>query len=130
MEKLKKIGKYILVTPIILFLIGFAIENVYTCPDHALLFVDEQTNEYFAPPCLMSEGFDNIDKINQFAIEHNLKVYTDKELDDKKIDPNHDCRERGGFVEDRRSLSGELLEEIGILPNFKTRWNADGSWKK
>lgn len=129
MEKLRKIGLYILFTPIILFCIGFGIESIATCPGHTLLLVDEQIKEYFAPPCLMSEGFDNVEKIKQFAIDHNLKVYAEKEIA-KEIRPNHDCRGNDGFVEDRRSLSGKLLEKIGILPKFKTRWNADGTWNK
>lgn len=130
MEKIKKIGLYLLATPIVLFWIGFGLETVSTCPDNTLLFVDEQTKEYFAPPCIMLDGFDNVDRIKQFAIEHNLKVYRDKDLTGKGLSPNPECRDRKGLTEDGRSLSGGFLEKIGLLPKFKSRWNADGTWNK
>jgi len=92
--------------------------------------VDEQRKEYFAPPCLMKDGFDNVDKINQFAIDHQLKVYRNKEISRKGLKSNHDCRDINGFTEEGRSMSGRLLEKIGIFSKFKSRWNDDGTWNK
>ena len=130
MDKLKKIGLFILAIPIVLLWIGFGLETVSTCPDNTLIFVNEQTKEYFAPPCLMESGFDNIDKINQFASDHNLTVYRDREITGKGLGPNPECRGSKGLIEDGRSLSGGLLEKIGLLSKFKSRWNADGTWNK
>jgi hypothetical protein len=38
------------------------------------------------------------------------------------------CRGEGDFTMQGRSVSGLLLERIGILPPQKSRWNPDGSW--
>lgn len=130
MKKLKNIGQYFIATLIILLWIGFGIDTVPTCPDNAMLFVNLQTKEYFAPPCLMEDGFDNIYKINQFASDNNLRVYYHKEISGKELSPNPDCRDGSGFTDEGRSLSGYLLESIGLLPKLKSRWNSDGTWNK
>lgn len=130
MDKLKQVGLYILITPIILLFIGFGIGTTSGCPDHTLLLVNRDTKEYYAPPCIMTEGYDNVDKIRMFAMLTNLTVLTDKELKGKGLKLNADCRDEGGFVEEGRSLSGGLLEKIGLLPKFKSRWNDDGTWNK
>ena len=130
MKILKNILFYILVTPIFLFFVGFSLTTESNCPDKTLIFVNENTKEYFAPPCLMKSGFDNIDQINKYAKDHNLKVYLDKQITGKGLYPNPECREGKGFTQDGRSFSGEILEKIGLLPKLKTRWNADGTWNK
>ncbi|MBN8577401.1 MAG: hypothetical protein J0L66_10695 [Cytophagales bacterium] len=130
MNKLKQFGIYILIAPIILLWIGFGIGTTSFCPDNTLLLVNEDKKEYYAPPCIMTEGFDDADKIKMFAMLTNLKVLTDKELKGKALKPNTDCRDKEGFIEDGRSLSGGLLEKIGLLPKFQSRWNDDGTWNK
>lgn len=114
----------------VLFWIGFGLESISFCPENALLLVNTDTKEYFAPPCIMAEGYDNVDKIRMFAVLTNMKVLTSKELKRKSLKPNPDCRNKEGFTEKGRSLSGELLEKIGLLPKFKSRWNDDGTWNK
>jgi hypothetical protein len=45
-----------------------------------------------------------------------------------KLRPDPECRDDSGFVQEGRSLSGQLLEAAGLLTAQKSRWNADGSW--
>jgi hypothetical protein len=45
-----------------------------------------------------------------------------------KLNPDPDCRDQGGFLQDDRSMSGMFLEWIGLLSSIKSRWNPDGTW--
>lgn len=130
MDKFKKIGLSIFSICVVLFLFGLSIGTVFTCPDNALLLIDEGRGEYFAPPCLMHTEYNKSEKIFEFAQKNNLKVLQRKEILRKNLNPNVECREENGFIEDGRSISGRLLEKIGILPKFESRWNSDGTWNK
>lgn len=127
MDKLKKVLSYTVAVPAFLFFLGFGIGTISTSPKHALLFVNEETKEYFAPPCLMQQGYDNVEAIYEFGRRNNLRVATIKEIG-RQFEPNSECRDNDGFVQDGRSVSGMLLENIGLLPMKKSRWNPDGTW--
>jgi len=127
MDSLKKFLSYAVAVPAFLFFIGFGIRTTSTSPNHALLLVNEETKEYFAPPCLMHQGYDNVEAIYEFGRVNNLRVALNKEVAEP-YQPNSECRDNSGFVQDGRSLSGMLLESIGLLPEKKSRWNPDGSW--
>lgn len=116
--------------PFILLIIGFGIETTNTCPDHALVLVDEKSKEYYAPPCLIESGYDSVDEIEEFAQIVDMVVMTKGEAKKNKYSSNRDCADENGFIEEGRSLSGSLLEKIGILPKQNSRWNDDGTWKK
>jgi hypothetical protein len=51
-----------------------------------------------------------------------------EELYELKLRPDPNCRDGGGFMMEGRSLTGSILEQVGILPKQYSRWNADGSW--
>ncbi|MDQ1353746.1 MAG: hypothetical protein QG657_4053 [Acidobacteriota bacterium] len=127
MDKLKQYLTYAAAVPVFILILGFGIGSFRTMPEYALLLVCDETKEYFAPPCLMEYGYDDIKAIYQFGRQKNLRVASKKEV---RIPyrPNSECRENSGYIQDGRSLSGMLLEKIGLLPKENSRWNPDGSW--
>ena len=127
MKKLKTIVVLTLFIPIFIFCLGFEVGTELGLPKNVLLFVNKETKEYFVPRCLMLDEFDNVDKIYKFASEHNLSVYKAEGRGIQGLNPNPECRKDGSFMESGRSLSGGLLEKIGLLPEFKSRWNSDGT---
>jgi hypothetical protein len=95
-------------------MLGLGISTTKTMPDHAWILVDDVKRVYIAQPCA-SEG-------NQ------LRLTTVREAYELKYKPDEDCRNSGGFVSDGRSLTGLLLQKIGLLRPLPKRWNDDGTW--
>ena len=96
-----------------LFLVGLGIPSYSVMPDHALVFLDDQARTYIAPPCYYAEKM--------------LRVATAAEAR-SGYEPDPVCRDEDGFVEEGRSLTGLLLEAIGVLDPLPNRWNQDGTW--
>ena len=42
--------------------------------------------------------------------------------------PDKKCQDAGGFSQEQRSISGNYLVRLGLLPPLPSRWNADGTW--
>jgi hypothetical protein len=84
-------------------------------PDNAVLLVDDAARTYMSPPCLASERPD-------------LRVTTNAKANELNYRPDHDCREDGGFFQEGRSMTGILLEAVGVLRPLPSRWTADGQW--
>jgi hypothetical protein len=99
------------------FFIGFGVGVSKSPPKHAIVFVDSTEKAYFAPPCV--KALDKRTTLIESTIE---KIYN------LKLNPNPECLDTGAFLQDARSLSGQLLVKIGILKPLKSRWNTDGSW--
>lgn len=99
------------------FSIGFGVGVSKSPPKHAIVFVDSAEKTYFAPPCV--KALDERTTLTESTIE---KVYK------LKLNPDPECRDTGAFLQDARSLSGQLLVKIGALEPLKSRWNTDGSW--
>lgn len=111
--------------PLFIFLIGFGCDTLRTMPNQALVFVDK--GEYFAPPYFMAQNFYTSEDLYVYAGWKNIEIKRYEEV--KKVYmPNKDCADSEFFIEEGRSLSGLLLEKLGVLPPFKSRWNNDGSW--
>lgn len=118
--------KYIFSTLFLLFLIGFGVDSLIPMPPNALLLVDTSGN-YYPPPCLMDKGFGSMRGINAFAEARGYEVTWKSELrKDQRL--SHDCMGSRYIAQEGRSVSGELLEWIGLLPPLPSRWNANGSW--
>jgi len=130
MKRLLRILTYVIMTPIILVVIGFFLNTTQVSPSHALLIVNEKTKEYYAPPCLMENGYDNVGIIYKFANANNLTVCRRKDIVGKKLKPNPDCRDKDGLVDNGGSLSRLLFSKLGLLSPYKNRWNIDGSWER
>lgn len=98
-----------------MFFLGLGIGASVAAPDHAIVIIDRGGKYYFAPPCV-SERMQQSPRI---TIGQARKL---------GLHPDSSCRDAGGFLQEARSLSGQLLEKIGILPPLRSRWNEDGSW--
>ena len=42
--------------------------------------------------------------------------------------PDKKCQDAKGFNQDSRSLTGNLMARLGMLPPWPSRWNPDGTW--
>ncbi len=100
-----------------LFFIGFGVGVSKSPPKHAVVFVDSNEKTYFAPHCVKT--LDERATLMESTIG---KVYK------LKLNPDPKCQDAGAFLQEARSLSGQLLVKIGILKPLKSRWNIDGSW--
>lgn len=99
---------------VVILLVGLSIGSSRTMPENAIVLVDDEARTYFAPPCVAKQG--------------NLRVVTAAEVHDLGYSPDRDCVNEGGFMQDGRSLTGKLLEAIGLFKPLPSRWNADGTW--
>ncbi|GEM_PF-2499480 len=130
MKRFFRILAYVIIIPILLIAIGFFLKTIQVCPDHAILIVNEKTKEYFAPPCLMETGYDNVGTIYKFAYSNSLTVCRGKDIVNKKLKPNPECRDKDGLVDNGGSLSRLLFNKLGLMSAYKNRWNSDGSWNR
>jgi hypothetical protein len=96
------------------FLAGFYIVPTRDMPDNALVLLDDQHKTYFSPSCAHEKK--------------TLRPATAAEVRRLKYEPDKACREKTGFSQDSRSLSGKLMERLGLLPPLPSRWNKDGTW--
>ena len=99
---------------VLLTAIGFGVTSVQAAPDHALVYVDIQNREYFAPPCVGQTS--------------GLLVMTLGQVHDVDYEPNRDCVNAGAFQGNTRSLIAKLLESMGVLSSPASRWNSNGTW--
>ncbi|MDA2937392.1 hypothetical protein MYX75_03910 [Acidobacteria bacterium AH-259-A15] len=95
-------------------IVGLGIGTTKPMPDHAILLVDDETDTYFALPCVPDP-----DRFRAGTVAEARKL---------NYKPDPECREQGWFIQERRSLTGRLLEALGILNPLPSRWNADGTW--
>ena len=134
---LKQIGG---ISLFILFL-GFGCDTVSSMPDRALIFVDPKQSVYFAPVCvsmpdsvqaLIAKAFTTAkthdDSSGAIFRSSGLMPMPAAARTQLGLHPDTKCRDEGAFEEEGRSVSGNLLVKVGILPPKKSRWNADGSW--
>ena len=98
-----------------LIFLGFGIGASVIAPEHVLVVIDADKKAYFAPPCVPEQ----MPRMPQITIGQARKL---------GLNPDSACRDAGGFVQEARSLSGQMLERIGILSALRPRWNSDGSW--
>lgn len=95
--------------------LGFGIRRSRYAPPNAIVLVDPITEFFYPQPCAPADGegiWMTLSKAHEMGYE----------LDSA-------CRAEGLLFQEDRSLSGSLLESIGILPPIESRWNADGSWR-
>ena len=98
----------------LLILLGFGVGSYSSTPGHAVVLVSDVTKEYHAPPCVSDARI--------------FKMATIAEARALGYKPNPQCRDADGFVQESRSLSGSMLEWVGVLEPLPSRWNEDGSW--
>ena len=86
-------------------------------PKNTIVFVDNDTHTYIAPPCVTAQK--DWTHYSRMTIEQAEKL---------NFNPNPVCRKHGVFEQEDRSLGGHVLEKIGILKPLPSRWNPNGSW--
>ena len=96
-------------------LAGFFIVPTRTMPDNAIVLLDDQTQTYLSPGCAKQE-------------KREYRPATAAEARKLNYAPDKECRDAAGFSQDNRSLSGNLMARLGMLPPLPSRWNADGTW--
>ncbi len=94
---------------------GFFIVPTRPMPDNAIVFLDEENHTYLSPSCAKQEGKPY--RQARAAEARQLKYEADKR-----------CGGDAGFRQDGRSLTGNFLVRLGMLPPLPSRWNPDGSW--
>jgi hypothetical protein len=96
-------------------LAGFFIVPTRTMPDNAIVLLDDQNHTYLSPSCASREKQD-------------YRVARAAEARKFNFEPDKGCREKGGFSQYNRSLTGNFLARLALLPPLPSRWNADGTW--
>ena len=97
-----------------LFVVGLSIRSSTHMPENAQIYLNDTTRTYSAPPCISDPA--------------GLRLGTAGDAHRLQYKPDTGSKEAGAFFREGRSLSGMLLEKIGILGPVPARWNADGSW--
>ena len=96
-------------------LAGFCIVPTRTMPDNAIVLLDDQNHTYLSPQCANQEKKDY--RLARAAEARKLNYAPDKT-----------CQDAKGFSQDKRSITGNYLVRLGMLPPLPSRWNADGTW--
>lgn len=107
-----------LVVVLCMFVTGFFFENSVPMPDNAWVYADIRQGVYFAPPYLQAAGRDAA----------GLLLTSAGEARRMNCRPDPEARSRGYFRQTVRSMSGGLLQSLGLLPPLPSRWNSDGTW--
>jgi len=105
-------------TLIVIFaILVFGISSNKAPPKNTIVFVDNDTHTYIAPPCVTAQK--DWTQYSRMTIE---------QADKLNFKPNQVCRKHGVFEQEDRSLGGHILEKIGLLKPLPSRWNPNGSW--
>ncbi len=104
----------------VLFLLGFGVDSYKQAPDNTMVLIVSETKDYYP-------ATDDYKKFLEIQ-GYEYKVTTLKDARNSGRWVEKDARERGYFFQKGRSLSGKLLETIGILPPLASQWNPDGTW--
>jgi hypothetical protein len=107
--------KFFLIMLIFILLAGFFFVPARTMPDQALVLLDDQHQTYLSPPCAAQE-------------KKEYRPARAGEARKLKYAPDPKCGGEGGFTQHGRSITGNFLERMGLLPALPSRWNPDGTW--
>jgi hypothetical protein len=107
--------RFVVIMLIFTLLAGFFIVPTRELPDNAVVLLDDQSRTYLSPGCAGQD-------------KETYRVSRAAEARRLKYDPDKKCRQAGGLSQDGRSLTGNLLGRLGLLPPAPSRWNPDGTW--
>lgn len=114
---------------IALLAIGSYVDISDGCEDNTIMFLDEESSKYYSPPCVMSDGINNIDKLKVFATNNGFKIIRYGDVIEKiNFKRDEDCFNQSGGLSTSHSIITELLLTVNLAPWHKSRWNEDGSW--
>jgi hypothetical protein len=112
-EKVKVCGGMVA----IVFVLGLGIGSSKSMPPYARVYIDDDTKTYLALPCLDEWQHRKGDSLAF------LRLSSAAEAHKLKYKPDDNCRETGAFSEDDRSLSGIMLQDLGILQPIEHWWD-------
>jgi hypothetical protein len=96
-------------------LAGFFFIPTRTMPDNAIVLLDDQNHTYLSPVCAKQE-------------KQKYRTATAAEAQKLNYAPDKKCQDLKGFIQDNRSITGNFLARLGMLPPLPSRWNPDGTW--
>ena len=99
--------------------IGLIPQTVETPRPNAVVFASDGDMLFVTPPYLQLHP-------ELVSIYNRPTTYGDARAAGYKAEPG--CNEAQCWSQDGRSLTGRLLERLGLLPQLRSRWNSDGSW--
>lgn len=108
----------------IIFLIGLLGQFVMIgkkVPANIIMYVDETTHIYYAPPYIDGKKYPSNLDVNS------LKRETISEAKKNKHTADSNCVELGYFDE-KTTLTNTILVKMGWVKPNPSRWNPDGSW--
>jgi hypothetical protein len=107
--------RFFIIMLIFTLLAGFFIFPTRAMPDNAVVLLDDQTRTYFSPACAKQE-------------QREYRPATAAEARKLNYAPDKKCQDAAGFTQDSRSLGGNFMARLGMLPPLPSRWNPDGTW--
>ncbi len=117
---MKKIIKPAFIILLVLLFIGFGIvRETVISSSIAIVVANEKDNTYLSLPCVPDVHGNGLKDRWIMRLE-------EARIIGLKPDPN--CIDSGGFIQEERSLSGHILELLGVLPPIPRRLNPDGTW--
>jgi hypothetical protein len=92
-----------------------------TIPPNMIVYVDEGTKTYYAPPYIDGKKYSSELNVS------NLKAQTisDAKKNNYKADSNSN---ELGYFDEKTTLTNNILVRLGWVKPNPSRWNADGSW--
>ncbi len=105
----------------LLGLLGQEIKIGKDMPPNIIVYVDETTKTYYAPPYI--DGKKYPDNLNL----SNIKAQTLAEAKNNNYKPDSMSDELGYFDE-KTTLNNTILVKLGWVEPNPSRWNPDGSW--
>ncbi|HEX7759834.1 MAG TPA: hypothetical protein VF459_10045 [Caulobacteraceae bacterium] len=111
--KAKPWAKIAFVAPFVLLLCGFGIGTLVSAPSYAVVYVDDAAKTTLAPQCAGAWK-----RAAGFGL---LRRTTLGEANARRYKLDHDCIEAGAFSQDGPSVTGLILQYIGLLPR-RTYW--------
>lgn len=106
---------------ILLRLVGQFIIIADKAPPQAVVYVDQSSGIYYAPPYILGK------KYPAGLDESNLKALSLAEAEQKSYQADPVCVEQGYFKQ-KSTLNDRLRIKTGLAEAPPSRWNADGSW--
>lgn len=106
---------------VLLGLVGQFIIIADKAPPQAVVYTDQNTGIYYAPPYILGKKYPS-----DFD-ESNLQAETVAEAAQKGHKADKACVDLGYFKQ-RSTLNDRIMITIGLAEKPPSRWNADGSW--
>lgn len=121
MEKLYSTIAVTIGVLVVFGLVGSLIKINTAMPPTAIVYVDDQTHIYYAPPYILGKKYPSTLDVSR------LHGITAEQANQAKYKADETCEDMNYFRE-RTTLSQTVALKLGLLEPKPSRWNADGSW--